>query len=143
MRCERIDFLLVTVLLCSVPTLAFANGIVHCDNPLGQSDMSICAAREADKADRELDAVWQEVKKNVQIHDEFVLEDQKNIKSHAQALVNSQRAWMNFRKAECDWEGYEFHGGTAEGMAIALCWARITKERISNFKSYLEQQKQK
>ena len=49
--------------------------------------------------------------------------------SYQNALLAAQRAWLAYRDAECVVEGYEFRGGTAEGMAGAQCLADLTRAR--------------
>ena len=50
---------------------------------------------------------------------------------YAAALLASQRAWLRFRETQCVVEGGEFAGGTAQGMTIALCHARLNRERTA------------
>ena len=47
------------------------------------------------------------------------------------ALLASQRAWLAFRDRECVVEGGELAGGSAQGMVIANCRARLTTERTA------------
>ncbi len=48
---------------------------------------------------------------------------------YAGALLESQRAWLLFRDAQCVIEGGEFAGGSLQGMAMAKCKARLTDAR--------------
>ncbi|WP_375394909.1 lysozyme inhibitor LprI family protein [uncultured Sphingomonas sp.] len=54
--------------------------------------------------------------------------------SYRSALLASQRAWLGYRDAECAVEGYEFRGGTAEGMAGSQCLARLTRARTAQLR---------
>lgn len=139
----RLNFVLVALLSICGLALASAANAMNCESALNQRDLTECAAKEADEADREINAVWATVKKHVQKFDKAPPDGEKTGKSHFQALLASQRAWLSFRKAQCVWEGYEFHGGTAEGMAIGLCLATMTRERITYLKDYLEDQSKK
>jgi uncharacterized protein YecT (DUF1311 family) len=48
---------------------------------------------------------------------------------YAAATLESQRAWLKFRDAQCVIEAGEFAGGSLQPMARAQCLARLTKER--------------
>jgi len=47
----------------------------------------------------------------------------------AARLLDSQRAWLKFRDAQCAIEGAETEGGSMQPMQIASCKARLTNER--------------
>ena len=47
----------------------------------------------------------------------------------AGSLLESQRAWLKFRDAQCVIEGGEFAGGSMQNMAAAQCRTRLTDER--------------
>ena len=49
--------------------------------------------------------------------------------SYAAALLDSQRAWLRFRDAECAIEAAEMLGGSMAPMVRAHCLARLTRER--------------
>ncbi|VVT06873.1 conserved exported hypothetical protein [Sphingomonas sp. EC-HK361] len=48
---------------------------------------------------------------------------------YAAAALNSQRAWLKYRDAECVIEGGEFAGGSLQPMTRAQCAARLTRDR--------------
>ena len=48
---------------------------------------------------------------------------------YAGSLLNSQRAWLKYRDAQCVIEGGEFAGGSLQPMARSHCAARLTRER--------------
>lgn len=49
--------------------------------------------------------------------------------SSAALLLDSQRAWLKFRDAQCAIEGAETAGGTMHPMQVAGCKTRLTNER--------------
>ena len=53
----------------------------------------------------------------------------------AALLLDSQRAWLKFRDAQCAIEGAQFDGGTMQPMEIAGCKARLTNQRTAQLKS--------
>ncbi|WP_375383341.1 lysozyme inhibitor LprI family protein [uncultured Sphingomonas sp.] len=60
--------------------------------------------------------------------------DAKAGPSYQAALLASQRAWLQFRDAECIVEGYEFRGGLAQGMAQSQCLGRLTRARTAQLR---------
>ncbi|MEG3087387.1 lysozyme inhibitor LprI family protein [Sphingomonas sp. PB4P5] len=54
---------------------------------------------------------------------------------YAAALLASQRAWLKFRDTQCVMAGGEFAGGSAQGMAMATCKTRLTRERTAQLKA--------
>ncbi len=49
----------------------------------------------------------------------------------------TQRAWVAFRDAECDFQTSAVAGGSAAPMIHAMCLDSQTKRRIEDFKTYL------
>ena len=45
-------------------------------------------------------------------------------------LIASERAWVAFRDAECDYQSSVALGGTGEGYAYAACLYKQTKDRV-------------
>lgn len=54
--------------------------------------------------------------------------------SHANMVLQAQRAWLAYRDAECAAEGYNFRGGSAEGMSVDGCKTRLTIARTAELK---------
>ena len=52
-------------------------------------------------------------------------------------LVDSQRAWIAFRDAQCAFQSSGVAGGGAYPMTLALCKAPLTCERVKQLKAYL------
>ncbi len=53
-------------------------------------------------------------------------------------LIEAQRAWVNFRDANCKYEGAEFEGGTMQGVAVTACSVEQTKKRNEQLQHYLD-----
>ncbi|HEY6048721.1 MAG TPA: lysozyme inhibitor LprI family protein, partial [Sphingomicrobium sp.] len=45
-------------------------------------------------------------------------------------LKQGQRAWVQFRDAQCEYEGLGERGGSMEPMIVNACRERLTRERI-------------
>ena len=50
------------------------------------------------------------------------------------ALLASQRAWLAYRDATCKVAGFEFRGGSAQGMAVGQCLTAVTGARTAELK---------
>jgi uncharacterized protein YecT (DUF1311 family) len=48
---------------------------------------------------------------------------------YEETLKKAQRAWIAYRDAVCEYEGYEARGGTMEPMLVNGCLARLTRTR--------------
>ncbi|MFS2177078.1 lysozyme inhibitor LprI family protein [Rhizobium pisi] len=104
---------------------------VECKNPQTQSDMTSCEAARHDAADKALNAQYKKTRAAMVAIDKDLDGD---IKGAEQALVKAQRAWIDYRDAECDAAGFQARGGTMEPMLVAGCLADITDKRTKELK---------
>jgi uncharacterized protein YecT (DUF1311 family) len=54
--------------------------------------------------------------------------------SYSQALLNSQRAWLAYRDANCRAFSYEYRGGSAQGLSNRVCLTRVTRARTTELR---------
>ncbi|NTS65444.1 DUF1311 domain-containing protein [Sphingomonas sp. HHU CXW] len=54
--------------------------------------------------------------------------------SYSQALLNSQRAWLAYRDANCRAFAYEYRGGSAQGLSNRVCLTRVTRARTTELR---------
>ena len=113
----------LALMMLSAP--AFADDALNCKDPQDQQSMNHCAALDFEKADKELNAIWPKYKAQAEDADKDT-----GKREYTDALLASQRAWIVFRDAECNWEGFAMHGGSGEPMIVGGCSARLTRERI-------------
>ena len=115
-------------ILCAlpfVPQTALAQD-VDCANAATQLAMTYCAEQDWNAADVKLNAAYKLAMAVLKgIDSNLDAADQ----GAAIALRNAQRAWVPFRDATCDAEGWAYHGGSAEPMVIYACRARVTAAR--------------
>ena len=104
---------------------------VECKNPQTQSDMTSCEAARHDAADKALNAQYKKTRAAMVAIDKDLDGDMKGAE---QALVKAQRAWIDYRDAECDAAGFQARGGTMEPMLVAGCLADITDKRTKELK---------
>ena len=98
-----------------------------CSDQKDQSTMTICAGIDYDKADKELNRIWPDLKAAAQESDAAAGDGKTE---NLDALMASQRAWIAYRDAECIWQGFEAHGGSMEPMLVNACLAEKTTQRI-------------
>jgi uncharacterized protein YecT (DUF1311 family) len=106
---------------------------VDCNNAQTQADMNQCAAEDYRTADAAMNAQWAETRAAMLAWDEATPPSDNN--GAAKRLLASQRAWLAYRDAACDLEGYSAEGGTMQPMMISSCLAELTKRRTEELKS--------
>ncbi|MBV7554671.1 DUF1311 domain-containing protein [Pseudomonas sp. PDM28] len=100
---------------------------VDCDNASDQATMNQCAAQQNAAADKELNALYQ------QITSRF-----KGNPDNKKLLVGAQRAWVAFRDAECKFSASGVEGGSVYPLIYSNCVTELTKARVQTFKNYLK-----
>jgi uncharacterized protein YecT (DUF1311 family) len=106
---------------------------VDCNNAQTQADMNQCAAEDYRKADAAMNAQWAETRAAMLAWDKASPPSGDN--GAAKRLLASQRAWLAYRDAACDVEGYSAEGGSMQPLMISSCLAELTKRRTEELKS--------
>ncbi|PMZ75221.1 lysozyme inhibitor LprI family protein [Pseudomonas sp. FW305-70] len=116
------------LLLALTPLLFTSMAVaVDCDNASDQATMNQCAAQQNAAADKELNALYQ------QITSRF-----KGNPDNKKLLVGAQRAWVAFRDAECKFSTSGVEGGSVYPLIYSNCTTELTKARVQTFKNYLK-----
>jgi uncharacterized protein YecT (DUF1311 family) len=105
-------------------SMAFA---VDCDNASDQATMNQCAAQQNVAADKELNALYQQITSRL-----------KSNPDSKKQLVSAQRAWVAFRDAECKFSASGVEGGSVYPLIYSNCTTELTKARVATFKTYLK-----
>ncbi|MBB4214745.1 uncharacterized protein YecT (DUF1311 family) [Rhizobium sp. BK212] len=126
----RLNICLVGAAMLLMAGSAFAEEI-DCNSPKTQSDMTACEAARHEAADKALNAQYKKTRAALAAIDKDLDGDMKGAE---QALVKAQRAWIDYRDAECDAFGFQARGGTMEPMLVAGCLANITDKRTKELK---------
>lgn len=119
----------------SLSLLANTAFALDCNVEGTQQEMNQCAGDDFQKADRELNQVYQAIFKK-----------EKNNKIYLNKLQTSQRAWIVFRDAEleamfaCKDENKRVCWGSMYGMLYPHAKEALTRERIKRLKTYLKGQ---
>ncbi|OJH52837.1 urease-associated protein [Agrobacterium pusense] len=107
----------------------------NCKEPQTQADMTICAGKDYEKADKELNVAYQKLRKLLIERDKAADADGKGA---TDALVTAQRAWVAFRDANCALAGFQARGGSMEPMLISSCLAETSGKRAEELRQVSE-----
>ncbi len=116
-----------------LPILAAAAApALDCENAFAQQEMNRCAAIEYQQADEALNRQWKIIaavmkKRDADFGDAF--DDGRP--GYFQTLLDSQRAWLQYRDKHCASEGYLFRGGSMEPLIVSTCKTRLTGLRTA------------
>jgi len=105
-------------------TMTFA---VDCENASDQATMNQCAAQQNTAADKELNALYQQITSRL-----------KSNPDSKKQLVSAQRAWIAFRDAECKFSASGVEGGSVYPLIYSNCVTELTRARVATFKTYLK-----
>ncbi len=103
-----------------------AHASTDCDKAEDQSTMTKCASDALAKVDKQLNENYKKIEKR--------LTDDEETKK---LLVSSQRLWMKFRDAECNFATSTTSGGSIHPMMVATCRAQLTTARNKQLSDYL------
>jgi uncharacterized protein YecT (DUF1311 family) len=100
---------------------------LDCDNASDQATMNQCAAQQNAAADKELNALYQQITARL-----------KGDPDRKKLLVGAQRAWVGFRDAECKFSASGVEGGSVYPLIYSNCVTELTRSRVETFKTYLK-----
>ena len=92
----------LAALLLALPAAARAQS---CSNAQTQAQMNECAARDLRAADGRMTQAYNSLRAGL-------------TPAHQAMLADAQRAWVAFRAAQCNFEGLEVEGGSAQPMVV-------------------------
>jgi uncharacterized protein YecT (DUF1311 family) len=107
---------------------------IDCANAMAQQEMNICAQRDFEAADTELNAVWKDARAAAKDAD---AEQPDDLKGADDSLLAAQRGWLTYREAQCKLAGFEARGGSMEPMLVSGCLADLTRKRIDELKQFI------
>ena len=115
---------LIALLVCSgVVRTAHAK----CENTSTQMEMSECVGKALQKDDGALNALYGQIQRRL-----------KPEPDTAKLFTSTQRAWVSFRDAECNFATSLSVGGTIHPMMVNMCMDQMTLKRIEEFEGYLK-----
>ena len=105
---------------------------------LPQQGLNICAARDYEKADAELNAQWKATAAAMKDSDRAIDRTYDKQPGHFETLLASQRAWLTYRDKQCLVESFAMRGGSAAPMIHGFCMAELTRARTAQLKALIE-----
>ena len=128
-RNVRLASAAAAILACS--TFGAAAQDWDCTNAgdLPQQGMNWCAAMDYQRADRALNVLWPKVRQHMRDMDADLADLGPDLVGAEDALMQAQRAWIDYRDGHCASEGFAARGGSLEPLLVSSCKAYMTKER--------------
>ena len=112
-------FVLLALLTVGLSPLARAQDA--CGGAATQAELTACAAREARRADAELNAVYRAVMA-------------REGGASAARIRAGQRAWIAYRDAWCEAASGVYEGGSMRPMAHSFCVAGLTRDQTEQLR---------
>lgn len=97
---------------------------VDCTKAYTQFDMNVCADRDYQAADAELNAAWTEA------------EATADAVGAGPALLDAQRKWIAYRDAACEAEAAQYDGGSIQPLIRLTCLTRLTEQRSTDLREF-------
>ena len=97
-----------------------------CPGSRTQAELNLCASRAFQKADAELNKLYQQLLKDAGAGERA-------------KLRAAQLAWIKFRDAHCEYEAFGNTGGSIYPMVYGFCLAEVTEERAKQFRDTLKE----
>lgn len=103
-----------------------------------QGEMTNCAHRDYDAADRAMNIQWVKTAAKMKRSDAGMQSYDDGQPGFFETLLAAQRAWLTYRDAHCQSAGYYARGGSMEPMLVSLCKANLTNERTEQLRVLAE-----
>lgn len=126
--------LLLSGLFLSASVTRAQEDQIDCQNAMTQAEMNMCANKDYEAADKELNAVYKKAMASMKATDTELVDIDTNLVGAVEALKNAQRAWIGYRDGQCELAGFEARGGSMEPMLVSGCLADLTKKRTDELK---------
>ena len=117
---------------------AFLGGNAHalnCEKAITTPELNECASISQKKAEAKLNNVYQRVLKSLNQKDDS-LESYSDMRK---TLIAAQRAWITFRKADCDAIFQKHASGTIRTVMYIGCMQNHAERRIQDLENYESQ----
>ena len=108
-----------------------------CGN-LPQQPMNMCLLELFQRTDAELNRQWRVTSDAMKAQDREIDRNYDKEPGYFETMLAAQRAWMAYRDKQCLLESFEMRGGSGAPMMHSLCMDRLTRERIGQLKSLVE-----
>jgi len=99
-----------------------------------QPELNACAFEAFQATDKQLNLLYKKRMAQLEAHEKEVPGEFKPI---IQKLKFAQTAWLKFRDADCDYEAFQYEGGSIQPLIESSCMEAKTKQRIEDIKQML------
>lgn len=99
-----------------------------------QPEMNACAYEAFQSADKQLNILYKKRMTQLETHEK---EYPGEFKPIIQKLKLAQTAWLKFRDADCEYEAFQYEGGSMQPLVNSSCLEAKTKQRIEDIKQML------
>ena len=123
--------------------IAAQDAPVDCDKADTQLDMNICAERDFEAADAELNRQWKITYARMRQDDGAYNQTRDRYDTStdsAPALLESQRAWLKYRESYCIAESNRARGGSMHAMLYSTCMTDLTTARTAQLAEMIKEQ---
>ena len=135
---------IIMITLCMAsPRLSIAqNSKIDCENANTQIEMNLCALKDFEKADAELNKVYKNIlaqldkDSKAQGNDTFLTTHYKQLK---QKFIASQKIWIQLRDANAETQRLIYEGGSIMPLIYAVSKKDDTEDRIKYLNAFMEQ----
>ena len=90
-----------------------------------QTEMNEKAYKDYQKADSEMNKVYQQLIKILSKEDKKM-------------LVTAQKNWLKFRDSHCKFESEQYNGGSIQPLILSTCLSEQTEKRIADLKATIK-----
>jgi uncharacterized protein YecT (DUF1311 family) len=104
-------------------------------------DLIACADADLASADAALNAQWKKARTKVASDEKYMdagIRAGNGGLTYGQALLASERAWLNYRDAQCRLSTYVNFGGRELPIFQSGCRANLSKQRTQELKDFTE-----
>ena len=126
--------------LSSLPVICYGQeNQIDCQKASTQSEINICAQRQAQAADKKLNNTYQILQRK--LAQDLRQGDTAQInsaKQRYQRLINAQNAWIKFRDTTCEYERSSVEGGSIAPTIYYGCIAKFTDRRTADLQDYIQ-----
>ncbi len=95
------------------------------ETAMAQTDMNFCAMDDSKKVDAELDSVYQKLMAKIS-------------PKGREKLELAKKAWLNYRKEECEFDTFGSSGGSIHPMALSECYADLAVRQTQVLREQLD-----
>jgi uncharacterized protein YecT (DUF1311 family) len=121
----------IIVITCSLSAVSHSQEKRGSSSPCGeygtQAEANACARREYQKADSEMNAVYDRLMTALASYGD----------KHQQRLRRAQALWLQYRNANCESETSIYEGGSIRPAVYYSCLASVTRERAKRLEEFI------